>query len=60
MTDERRIENVVRWENGMVMVFDQYGQQMPDYQGKWEEMCEAIERDKPEAVTVQGPQRWRR
>ncbi len=57
---EPRISNVYRWQNGMVMVFDQYGNQMPKYQGKWSECSEAILRDKPDSVVVGEPQVWRR
>ena len=54
------IAKVIRWQNGMVMVFDEAGQQMPDYQGTWEEKREAIERDKPAHVPVGGPHQWPR
>jgi hypothetical protein len=60
MTDKRVITDVMRWENGMVMVFDQFGEQMSDYQGPWDEMKEKIERDKPADVSVGGPQKWSR
>jgi hypothetical protein len=30
-----RITNVYVFENGMCMVFDQNGKQMPEYQGEW-------------------------
>lgn len=53
------IENVVRWQNGMVMVFDERGQQLPKYQGRWEEKKEEILRDKPEHVSISGPQVWK-
>ena len=33
MRDEPRIKHCYVWANGMVMTFDQYGQQMPEYQG---------------------------
>jgi hypothetical protein len=33
MTDDRVITQVYVFGNGMVMVFDQHGKQMPDYQG---------------------------
>lgn len=29
---------VVRWQNGIVMCFDQNGEQMPDLQGPYEEV----------------------
>lgn len=53
------ISNVIRWENGMVMVFDERGEQIPEYQGRWDEMKDAILRDKPVNVEVEGPRRWR-
>ena len=58
MPDELRISNVIRWENGTVMVFDQHGEQMPRYQGTWVECREDILRDKPEHVEVGKPQVW--
>jgi hypothetical protein len=33
MTDEPKITNVYSFANGMCIVFDQFGQQMPDFQG---------------------------
>ncbi len=30
--------NVIIWQNGMVMSFDSQGQQMPEWQGKYEEL----------------------
>lgn len=36
------IRKVYKWQNGMVMVFDQFGEQMPDYQGRYEEVREKI------------------
>lgn len=40
--DELKITNVYHFTNGMVMVFDQHGQQMPEFQGKYEEVIEKI------------------
>ena len=40
--DHRRITSVYAFGNGMCMVFDQHGQQMPEYQGRTEEMRERI------------------
>lgn len=34
----KRITNVYHWPNGMTMVFDQHGKQMPEFQGKSEEI----------------------
>ena len=39
---ERKITNVYNWANGMTMVFDQYGQQMPEFQGRTEEVIPKI------------------
>ena len=43
MTDERKITNVYHWANGMTMVFDQFGEQMPEYQGPTAEMRQKLE-----------------
>ncbi len=37
--DGRRISAVYHWENGMTMVFDQFGQQMPEFQGRTEDVA---------------------
>jgi hypothetical protein len=39
---ERRITNVYNWANGMTMVFDQYGEQMPEFQGRTDEVMPKI------------------
>ena len=36
MDKERKITNCYVFGNGMVMTFDQCGQQMPEYQGRYE------------------------
>lgn len=41
------IETIIRLENGMVMVFDAEGEQIPEYQGKYEEVKGSILRDAP-------------
>lgn len=41
--DEPKIENVYCFPNGMVAVTDQRGRQMPDYQGKYEEVWPKIQ-----------------
>jgi hypothetical protein len=52
------IKNVYVWDNQMVMVFDEKGQQLPDYQGPIDEVWEKIEADKsPETVITGGA--WR-
>ncbi len=39
-----RIKTVILWQNGMVMVFGQDGQQLPEYQGPVEEVRDKIKR----------------
>lgn len=39
---EPKITNCYVFGNGMVMTFDQYGQQMPDYQGHRDEVWTKI------------------
>lgn len=39
---KRIITNVYVFPNGMVMVFDQHGKQMPDYQGRSDEVIPRI------------------
>ncbi len=36
------IKTVIRAQNGMVMVFDKMGEQIPKYQGQYEEVKESI------------------
>lgn len=61
MSEKPYITNVYHWPNGMTMVFDQFGQQMSDYQGPTEEVSEKIERDRPkEGVSVERPASWPR
>lgn len=40
--EELRITHVYSFSNGMMMVFDQYGKQMPEFQGPTEEMVPKI------------------
>jgi len=47
------IATVIVWTNGNVMVLDEKGEQLPDYQGRWEEKQTRIERDKPADAVVQ-------
>lgn len=47
------INKVIIWQNGMVMVFDENGEQFPEYQGKKEEVLEKILKDKPETVEIE-------
>jgi len=41
------IKSVIKAEKGMVIVFDEHGEQMPEYQGQYEEVKEKILRDAP-------------
>jgi len=41
------IKTVIRIRNNMVMVFDAEGEQVPDYQGQYEDVKERILRDAP-------------
>lgn len=36
------MQHVILWTNGMVMVFDRYGEQMPEYQGRFEHVQQRI------------------
>lgn len=42
MTDEPRIQSVYTFANGQTMVFDQHGKQMPEYQGRAEDVAPKI------------------
>jgi hypothetical protein len=37
-----RIAHVIRFTNGMVMVFDEQGEQMPEYQGRFEDVRQKL------------------
>ena len=41
------INSVIKTEDGMVLVFDERGNQMPEYQGKYEDVRERILSDAP-------------
>jgi hypothetical protein len=48
---ELYLKHVYVWQNGMVIAFDQLGAQMPEYQGRREEVWEKIQRDcRPDTV----------
>ena len=47
---ERNISIVYRFTNDNVMVFDQYCQQLSDYQGTYSEVKEKILKDADESV----------
>lgn len=40
-----KIAKVIKWSNGLVMVFDEEGKQMPQYQGHYKEMVGLILHD---------------
>ena len=39
------IKTVIKSQNGMVMVFDKEGEQIPEYQGQYEDVKEGILKD---------------
>ena len=41
------IRSVIKAPNNMVMVFDENGEQIPEYQGQYEEVKERILKDAP-------------
>jgi len=41
------IKTVIRCPNNMVMVFDKEGEQIPEYQGQYQEVKESILKDAP-------------
>ncbi len=41
------IKTVIRAQNNMVMVFDEKGEQIPEYQGQYEEVKGKILKDAP-------------
>ena len=41
------IKNAIRCPNNMVIVFDRKGEQIPEYQGQYEEVKENILKDAP-------------
>jgi hypothetical protein len=41
------IKTVIRLRNNMVVVFDAKGEQIPDYQGRYEDVKERVLRDAP-------------
>ncbi len=45
--DKQVIKSVFKWLNGMVMVFDKKGEQIPKYQGQYEDVKENILKDAP-------------
>lgn len=56
------ITTVMRFKNGMVMVFDEKGEQMPEFQGRFEEVHERIEQtagEKTKFIGWETPILWR-
>jgi hypothetical protein len=41
------INKIIRLKNDMVMVFDEKGEQLPDYQGSYDEVSDRIIDDAP-------------
>ena len=44
------IDHVIKFSNAVVMVFDKNGHQMPEYQGRYEEVRDKILADAPESA----------
>jgi hypothetical protein len=44
------IKTVIRVQNGMVMVFDENGEQLPEYQGFYQDVRDNIMSDAPEGT----------
>ena len=45
--DKRVINTVIKSQNGTVMAFDADGEQIPEYQGQYDDVKESILRDAP-------------
>ena len=50
MPDKMKITTVIKYSNGIVLVFDQNGEQMPDYQGRYSDVKDRILADAPESA----------
>ena len=49
------IKTVMRFRNNMVMVFDKWGEQIPEYQGQYEKVKESILADAlPDTIFALG------
>ncbi len=55
---KREIANVYYWQNGMAIVSDQFGEQMPKYQGLTTEVKDKIEKDAPKAAMFRRNASW--
>jgi hypothetical protein len=38
----KKITTIIQWQDGMVMVFDEDGEQMPQYQGRVDDVRDKI------------------
>lgn len=47
----------IAWQNGMLMVFDRHGHQVPEYQGETSDMRPKLMRDWPKCEIKDGV--WR-
>jgi hypothetical protein len=59
----RILTRVMCWENGMVMAFDQFGEQMPEFQGRKADVMDKIYDVATKDTVIEGdviPLRWRR
>lgn len=57
---ERFIKDVYKFVNGNVMVFDQWGQQMPEFQGNdWKEKLQSLDEADLQRATFHGCYDWR-
>lgn len=41
------IQDVIKFPNGIVIVFDEKGEQIPEYQGRYDQVRDMILRDAP-------------
>lgn len=53
------IEVVYRFANGMCIVFDKDGKQIPEYQGRWEDMKHKIIKDLPDKAEIKKTVNYR-
>jgi hypothetical protein len=56
--DERKPSRVIVWQNGMVMVFDAAGEQVPEYRGQ--RMQGPVEEVRAALAAIVPPGRWER
>jgi hypothetical protein len=62
-TTPRVLTRVMCWENGMVMAFDQFGEQMSEFQGRKADVMDKIYDAATKDTVIEGdvvPLRWRR